>query len=244
MAGWPQGYDRVVLDEIDSTNEEARRRIGAPRPLWIAARRQTAGRGRQGRAWAAPEGNLAATLLIERNDPPAELAKLSFHAALAVADLFGHFAPEAAVTTKWPNDALLNGRKAAGILLENFGAGAGHKANLAMGIGINLAHHPDPAETRWPPTSLKAETGSAPDFGAALEVLAGRLAHWLAAVDFAVIREAWLARATHLGQTIEARLPDRIVTGVFQDVDRDGALVLATETGVQRIAAADIHFPE
>lgn len=244
MADWPRGYDRLILDETDSTNEEARRRVPASRPLWIAAHRQSAGRGRQGRAWVSRPGNLYATLLIGRNEPPAALATLSFHAALALADLLAHFAPEAEVATKWPNDALLNGRKAAGILLENFGAGGGHAANLAIGIGINLAHHPDPAETLWPPTSLMAETGCAPGFDEALAVLVARLDHWLAAGEFAAIRPAWLARAARLGQPIEARLPRETVTGVFKDVDADGTLVLRTPQGSRHIAAADIHFPE
>jgi BirA family biotin operon repressor/biotin-[acetyl-CoA-carboxylase] ligase len=244
MGIWPQGYDRLILDEVDSTNEEARRRAPAPRPLWIAARRQTAGRGRQGRDWASPAGNLSATLLIGRDEAPAALATLSFHASLALADLLVHFAPEAEVTTKWPNDALLNDRKAAGILLENFGPGGGHAANLAIGIGVNMAHHPDPAETRWPPTSLLAETGRAPGFEAALELLAARLDHWLAAGDFAAIRPHWLARAGHLGRPIEARLPRETVTGIFVDVDADGTLVLRTPQGSRHVAAADIHFPE
>ena len=244
MTGWPAGYDRLILDEIDSTNEEARRRAPAPRPIWIAARRQTAARGRQGRAWSAPLGNLSATLLIGRNEEPAALARFSFHASLAVADLFAHFAPAAHIATKWPNDALLNGRKAAGILLENFGAGGGYASNLAIGIGINLAHHPDPAEARWPPTSLVAETGQTPGFADALDILANRLNHWLGAGEFAAIRSAWLARATRIGHKIEARLPDRTLTGIFEDVDAEGALVLRTADGTQRIAAADIHFPE
>jgi BirA family biotin operon repressor/biotin-[acetyl-CoA-carboxylase] ligase len=244
MGTWPDGVDRLILDEVDSTNAEALRRQGALRPLWIAARRQIAGRGRQGRSWACPEGNLAATLLLGRDDTPGELAKFTFHASLAVAELLAHFAPGAEVATKWPNDSLLNGRKAAGILLENFGAGGGHRANLAIGIGINLAHHPDPAETRWPPTSIAAETGLAPDLEAALEVLADRMDHWLGVEDFAVVRAAWLARATHLGEAIEARLPDQSLTGIFEDVDADGALVLRTGGGIRRIAAADIHFPE
>jgi len=244
QAGWPAGYDRLILDETDSTNEEARRRIGAPRPLWIAARRQTAARGRQGRAWASPAGNLAATLLLARDEAPAELARLTFPASLAVADLFDHFAPGATVETKWPNDVLLNRRKAAGILLENFGPGGGHRANLAIGIGVNLAHHPDPAEARWPPTSLAAETGRAPGFEEALAVLASRLDHWLAVRDFGAARAAWLARAAHLGETIEARLADRTAAGIFEDVDAGGALVLRTARGVERISAADIYFPE
>ena len=252
MAHWPAGYDRLILDETDSTNEEARRRAPAPRPLWIAARKQTAGRGRQGRAWSAPRGNLSATLLIGRDEAPGELAKLSFHAALAVADLFAHFAPRAEIALKWPNDALVNGRKAAGILLENFGPGPdfgdGHAANLAIGVGVNLAHHPDPGTSRWPPTSLAAETGTAPGFEEALEVLADRLDYWLGARsggdDFATIRTAWLARASHLGRRIEVLLPNETLTGIFEDVDAEGALVLRTPAGPRRIAAADIHFPE
>jgi len=244
MAQWPAGYDRLILDKTDSTNEEARRRAPTAAPLWILARKQTAGRGRLGRDWSSPRGNLTATLLIGRDQAPGELAKLSFHASLAVADLLAHFAPGAGVTLKWPNDALLNGSKAAGILLENFGSGGGHKANLAIGIGINLAHHPDPAASRWPPTSLLAETGRAPGIEEALLVLADRLDHWLGVADFATVRAAWLARASHLGQPIEARLPDRTLTGVFEDVDAEGALVLRTPQGTRRIAAADIHFPE
>ncbi|MDH3665312.1 MAG: biotin--[acetyl-CoA-carboxylase] ligase [Paracoccaceae bacterium] len=244
MTEWPGGYDRLILDEIDSTNEEARRRVPAPRPIWIAARRQSAARGRQGRAWEAPEGNLSATLLIARDDAPSELARFTFHASLAVADLLAHFVPDAQVQTKWPNDALLNGKKAAGILLENSGAGGGRQANLAIGIGINLAHHPDPETSRWPPTSLAAETGHAPEFENALTVLARRFDHWLAVGDFAVIRAEWLSRTSHLGKKIEARLPDRVLTGIFEDVDAEGTLVLRTPGGIERIAAADIFFPE
>lgn len=244
MIHWPAGYDRLILDRTDSTNQEARRRAPAPAPLWIAAREQTEGRGRQGRGWASPRGNLSATLLTGRDETPGELARLSFHASLAVADLLTRFAPEAEIATKWPNDALLNGRKVAGILLENFGPGGGHKANLAIGIGINLAHHPEPAESRWPPTSLAAETGAAPDFDEALTVLATRLDHWLAIPDFETIRAEWLSRATRLGQPIEARLADQTLSGIFEDVDAEGALVLRTPAGPRRIAAADIHFPE
>ena len=244
MAHWPPGYDRLILDQTDSTNEEARRRAPAAKPLWILARKQTAGRGRLGRGWSSPRGNLSATLLIGRDEAPGELAKFSFHAALAVADLFAHFASGAEIASKWPNDTLLNGKKAAGILLENFGPGGGRNANLAIGIGINLAHHPDPETSRWPPTSLLAESGRAPGIEEALLVLADRLDYWLGIADFATVRAAWLARASHLGQRIEVRLPNETLIGIFEDVDADGALVLRTPAGPRRITAADIHFPE
>jgi BirA family biotin operon repressor/biotin-[acetyl-CoA-carboxylase] ligase len=91
---------------------------------------------------------------------------------------------------------------------------------------------------------VQAETGIAPDFEDALAMLSYRLDHWLGIGDFAAIRDAWLDRATHLGRRIEARLPDRTLTGIFEDVDADGSLVLRTAGGVQRITAADIHLPE
>ena len=88
----PHGVGLLRLDEIDSTNEEARRRAeaGERGPLWILAQRQTAGRGRRGAVWQAAAGNLTATLLLS---PPGNFAQLSFAAALAVADTAQHFAP-------------------------------------------------------------------------------------------------------------------------------------------------------
>ena len=233
-----------ILEEVDSTNAEARRRAPVETPLWIAARRQTAARGREGRGWSSPSGNLSATLLLPRPGPLAELAKLSFHTALATADLLQHFAPSAEVSLKWPNDALLNGAKAAGILLESLG---GCPTQLAIGVGINLDHAPPADQTRWPATSLAAETGHTPDFDAALALLVDRMAHWIALGDaegFTAIRAAWLARAARLGQQIEARLARETLTGIFEDVDRDGALVLGTAHNRRRIAAADIFFPD
>ena len=161
-----------------------------------------------------------------------------------MADLLAHLAPGAEVRLKWPNDVLLNGAKAAGILLESFG---GRPTQLAIGIGVNLAHAPAAAEARWRPTSVAAETGSAPDPQAAIGILAGRLDHWLrldAAEGFAPVRAAWLARAARLGMAVEARLPGATLTGRFEDVDTDGALVLGTAGGRRRIAAADIFFPD
>ncbi len=94
-AAWPAGYALLEFDEIDSTNEEARRRAGAGEkgPLWIIARRQTSGRGRRGRAWQSANGNLAATLLLRPDKPASECAQLSFAAALAVSDMAAAFAP-------------------------------------------------------------------------------------------------------------------------------------------------------
>jgi BirA family biotin operon repressor/biotin-[acetyl-CoA-carboxylase] ligase len=236
---WPQGYGLIRHAELDSTSSEARRlaEAGEQRPVWIIAEHQTAGRGRRGRAWETATGNLAATLLLRPDAPPAIIGQLSFAAALAVADTATHFAPGAAITVKWPNDVLAQGRKLAGILLE---AGDGW---LAIGIGINLARFPE--GTEFPATSL-AQLGIAPPSSdAALTVLAARLAHWYDVWmqdGFEPLRAAWLTRAQGLGGAIRARLPHETRTGVFEGIDAAGALLLNDQGQVRVIAAAEVFF--
>lgn len=244
--GWPAGWRRVVLDTVDSTNEEARRRAeaGCAAPLWIMAREQTAGRGRRGRTWSGQAGNLAATCLLRPATGPAMAALHSFAACLAVADLLDALAPGADVALKWPNDTLLNDRKVAGVLLEASGSGQAVDW-LAIGIGVNLASHPAAEAGAWPPTSVRAEAGTAPDPERALDRLAEAFALWsgrLARDGFAPLRAAWLARAARLGQKIVARLPRETVEGVFADLDADGALILSQAGALRRIQAADVFF--
>ena len=143
MISWPAG--RIRYEELDSTNSEARRRAeaGEQGPLWISADRQTAGRGRRGRAWTSGEGNLAATLLLRPGTPAPVTGQLSFVAALATAEMAAQFAPQAAITVKWPNDVLGAGKKLAGILLE------GGADWLAIGVGVNLTSFPEGTKF-WP----------------------------------------------------------------------------------------------
>ena len=230
---------KVAFDELDSTNSEARRlaEAGETGPLWITATRQTAGRGRRGRVWDSPPGNLAATLLLRPEAPAAIVGQLSFVAALAVAEMAAHFAPSAAITVKWPNDVLAESRKLAGILLES---GPGW---LAIGIGVNLAGFPQ--GTEFPATSL-AQLGIAPPTpDSALTVLAARFAHWYAlwmSEGFETIRAAWLARAGGLGLPIRARLPHETREGVFEGIDANGALLLNEQGQVRAIAAGEVFF--
>jgi BirA family transcriptional regulator, biotin operon repressor / biotin---[acetyl-CoA-carboxylase] ligase len=141
MAGWPEGVGRRVLAETDSTMAEATRIApGLGGPEWILALRQTAARGRQGRAWAMPEGNFAASLVMRPACGPAEAALRSFVAALALRDAFvAAGVAEGDLALKWPNDVLLWGGKVAGILLESLSDGRGGVAHLVVGIGVNLA---------------------------------------------------------------------------------------------------------
>jgi BirA family biotin operon repressor/biotin-[acetyl-CoA-carboxylase] ligase len=236
-AAWPLGVGLRRFDTLDSTSEEAKRlaRSGERGPFWIVAREQTAGHGRRGREWVSRGGNLFATLLLEA--PAATSAQLCFAAGLAAGETVAAYAPNAEVTLKWPNDVLLNGKKTAGILLEQEGP------MLAIGVGINLASHPE--GTEFPATSVNAVAKAAPDAEAALHRLAGRMAAWYEVwrtEGFWPVRDAWLARAACLGKEIRARLTKGEVTGVFEDMDGDGALILRGPEGVRRITAADIFF--
>jgi BirA family biotin operon repressor/biotin-[acetyl-CoA-carboxylase] ligase len=241
---WPAGYGLKAYDELDSTNAGARRLAdsGEPGPLWITAARQTAGRGRRGRSWESPAGNLAASLLIRPDRPLAEWAQLSFAAAVATADMAAQLAPQARIAVKWPNDVLGDSRKLAGILLETAGQSSMGQA-LVIGIGVNFAAYPE--GTEFPAISLAALGGRPTAPEDALALLAAGFAQWYEVwrmEGFAPIRDAWLARAAGLGQRIRARLPDRERMGVFEGIDADGALLLNEAGRTTAIAAGEVFF--
>lgn len=244
----PAGYRAVVFEEIDSTNEEARRRAvaGERGPLWIMARAQTAGRGRRGREWVSPSGNLMATLLLAPGCPAADAARLSFVAALSVHDALSLWVAPERIRLKWPNDTLLDGRKVSGILLETASSGdAASLAWLAVGIGINLAEAPTIAH--YPATCVK-DHAPPPNPEAALEALATawerHFGTWKAQ-GFAPIREAWLARAAGIGDPIEVRLASETLRGTFTTIDAEGALELLLPDGQRKlVSAGEVFFPE
>ncbi|MEM9551153.1 MAG: biotin--[acetyl-CoA-carboxylase] ligase [Pseudomonadota bacterium] len=249
MSVWPQGYGLHVLDSVDSTLDEAARLAPtATGPVWIMAHRQSAARGRRGRGWRMPPGNLAATLLMQPGGSPAEAALRSFVAALALRDACVAVTGRAeAFQLKWPNDVLLNGGKLAGILLESVGQ-VGRMQHLAIGIGVNLAEAPARGEVELGalrPVSLVSETGASVAPDAFLSHLAAAYATHEAtfrAYGFAPIRTAWLAAAARLGEVITARTGSSETRGNFETVDDRGNLVLGTAHGRVAIPAADIYF--
>ncbi|GLS00377.1 biotin--[acetyl-CoA-carboxylase] ligase [Brevundimonas denitrificans] len=241
----------LLLDQTDSTNADARRRAdaGETGPLWIVARRQTEGRGRRGRQWESQDGNLFSTLLQLTRKSPAEAAQVTFVAALAIADLLDAYAPPSLVTIKWPNDVMLAGQKASGVLVES-GAHESGGLWLAVGIGVNLAHAPEGTER--PATALvhhlRGDVTAPPTVEAAAAKLAEAFDVWMTrweTLGFQPILDAWRARTVGLDGPAVARLGRETVEGTAEGVASDGALKLRLADGSLRlISAGDVFFGE
>ena len=177
----------------------------------------------------------------------AEAAQVSFVAALAVRDLAARHVPESLVRLKWPNDVLIAGAKAAGVLIESGRHPAGGLW-LGMGIGVNLSSAPDGLD--YPATSLAAHLAQgvdrAPTQDEALQILSRGFEHWLGVWErdgFEPVRSEWTRSAAGLGQRCVARVGEREIEGVAESMDPDGALVLRLASGeLQRITAGDVFF--
>ena len=233
-------------DTLPSTNAEAlaQARGGERGPLWIVARRQTAGRGRRGNAWVSPPGNLYATLLLTDPAPPECAPQLSFVAVLALHDAIGERAPalQKALALKWPNDLLCAGAKLAGILIE--GERAADALAVAIGIGVNCESHPP--QTSYPVTDLKAAgatVAAAELFEALTATMVRRLDQWRRGAGFAEIRTDWLARAAGIDGDMRARLVDREIVGRGEGLDEHGRLLLRLPDGSLHAIAAGEVFP-
>jgi BirA family transcriptional regulator, biotin operon repressor / biotin---[acetyl-CoA-carboxylase] ligase len=224
--------------------EASRRAADLRMPTWIMAHIQTAARGRRGKVWEQPAGNLAATLIYKPDVTAPEAAKRSFMAAIALYETLAIYIDRTMLSLKWPNDVLLNGGKVAGILLESAGRGP-FVDWLSVGVGVNLAMVPAGISGPFPPVSLIGEGGQAVSPEDFLTVLAGNYATQeakLATFGFARIREDWLRHAARIGEVITARTGKDVVKGIFDTVDEDGNLVLITGMGPRAIPAADVFF--
>jgi BirA family biotin operon repressor/biotin-[acetyl-CoA-carboxylase] ligase len=233
----PHSIPIAVLDEVDSTNRVAlaRAQAGETGPLWIMAARQTAGRGRAGRAWASERGNLYATLLLRLTCHPTAVPGLSLLSGVAVYDAIVAAAgrPVPGLRLKWPNDVLIGSTKCAGILAESL---VGREAvTVAIGIGINLAWHP--ADLGREATHLAAHGVTSPP-GAMLEFLSAAMERWLAdwnnGAGFAAVRTAWLERTGAMGEACTVNTGTERIGGSFAGLDDTGSLLIADSTGTIR----------
>ena len=240
-----RGWRIVRLGAVDSTNEEARRRAltGDSDRLWIVANEQTAGRGRRGRAWISPRGNLHASALMIDPCPPALAAQLGFVAGVALAGAASDLGATD-VGLKWPNDLMSRGAKCAGILIEGFGLGSGRTA-CVVGIGVNCAHAPE--SVGYATSCLtRAGGGQAVVPGELFERLIERfddaLDEWRAGQAFDPIRAAWLGYAVGLGERIAVQNGASQREGVFEGIDAAGRLLIHSEHGLDAFEAADVRI--
>ncbi|WP_187971646.1 biotin--[acetyl-CoA-carboxylase] ligase [Aquibium microcysteis] len=256
-----EGYRLEAFDSIGSTNAEAidRARAGDPGRLWLAARRQETGRGRRGRVWETPSGNLAATLMLVDCCPLPQAATLGFVAGLALSDALSAVAPGTHIAVapdggqgrggagryelKWPNDVLAHGAKLAGILLESVVLPEGRFA-VAIGIGVNVVAHPQ--DLPYPATSLAALGADCTAETLFLALTDAWLRHersWNGGRGLSAIRTAWLARAAGLGAGVAVRIGDAVVRGTFETIDEECRFLVRDEAGrIWPVAAGDVHF--
>lgn len=257
-------YRLQSYETAGSTNAEAlaAARSGDPGRCWFVTAEQTAGRGRRGRAWATPVGNLAASLLVVVPNNPAIAATLGFAAGLALDEALRTVAPDLVLhigldgveghgeagrrdrlRLKWPNDVLLDGGKLAGILLEAEPLADGRLA-VVIGIGVNVVAAPEGLP--YPATSLAAlGVGiDAPHLFRALSDSWASVARvWDDGQGFKAIRRLWLDRAAGLGEAVVVRVGEQRFSGVFETIDEEGRLVMRSPEGLIRtIAAGEVHF--
>ena len=237
-SAWPV----IRFAEIDSTNEEARRRAvaGDTGPCWLVTEAQTAGRGRLGRQWSSPQGNLYTTALLPYPRPAAEATVVPFAAGLAVIDAARASGVDtSSLKLKWPNDVLAGGAKLSGILIET---GLLHgKLWMAAGFGVNVEIAPERPDR--PTSCLSGLPGgqglTAQRLLGALDLAFRARLYNLLTERFARVREDWLAHAAYLGQTIEVNGLKGEMTGLADD----GALVLRLQDGIEaHVRAGEISL--
>jgi BirA family transcriptional regulator, biotin operon repressor / biotin---[acetyl-CoA-carboxylase] ligase len=254
------GYRLNAYDSVGSTNAEAvlAAAQGDPGHLWFAARQQTAGRGRRGRVWESPSGNLAATLLIVPKVQPAVLATLGFVAGVSLRQALQALLPRDMVRTaidgageegrsrfslKWPNDLLADGAKLAGILLESIRTQDGRQA-VAIGFGVNVVAAP--TDVPYPATCLAAlgSVATAEDvFRALSDAWVDSFDLWDSGLGLDAVLERWRQGAAGIGAPIAVSQDGVVIRGIFETVDSSGRLVVRSDDHRRTvITAGDVHF--
>ena len=223
-----------VLASVSSTNDVAKEaaRHGAREGLVVVAETQTAGRGRHGRQWTSPAGNLFLSVLLRPRDP-AVLSLLPLAAGVAVAEAIEAQGVDGQL--KWPNDVLVGERKIAGLLAEaSTDAGRVDSVVLGVGVNVNLRASDVPAEIAGVTASLFEETGRTHDVRTVAAAVLDRWVLWYDALqaDAETVRRTWRARSVDWwGQAVEVVSGGQRVTGLARDIDESGALLLEAPDG-------------
>jgi BirA family transcriptional regulator, biotin operon repressor / biotin---[acetyl-CoA-carboxylase] ligase len=240
----------IHLTETASTNADAMRLAlaGEELPLWVSARRQTSGRGRAGRTWVSGDGNLQASVAVHCTKPLIQAGQLSLVAGVALVDAVHEVAPNArglGLRLKWPNDVLFGAAKAGGILVESAAMGSPPGFLAVVGFGLNVAN--SPPDLRRAVTSL-AQQEIAVNVESVFTSLCGAMDRWLKVWNspqgFDAVRAAWLHFTGPLGETITVHGAAGPVSGTFQGLNCDGALLVSIDGRLQTVTYGDVSIKE
>jgi len=229
-----------TVAETGSTNADmlASALTGAPEGDWLRAEQQSGGKGRAGRSWQSPVGNLYASTIVRLRGGDPDAPGLALVAGVALEEVATAWLAKDLLRLKWPNDLMAGTDKVAGILLERVGDA------VVIGMGANLGVAPQAADRAT--TSLLDLGGAAPDPGAFLEDLAAAFARWLdrwRAEGLEPVRKRWIERAHPVGTALAASAPQGRIEGLFDGLDPDGALRLRRADGrIDRINAGDVFL--
>jgi BirA family transcriptional regulator, biotin operon repressor / biotin---[acetyl-CoA-carboxylase] ligase len=252
----PPDYTLVELDDVDSTNGEAKRLAdeGAPHLTAVWARRQRAGRGRRDRLWISPPGNMFWSVILRPAESWPEPSTLPLMTAVAVGRTLEGFLPDPSrLQHKWPNDVLVGGKKISGILIETRPGQRGERPAAAapslrwivVGVGVNVAHHPP--DTPYPATDLRSENAT----HATLESVVTRFGeqflatlHDWAGPAHALVLSEFRARLRGLGERVRISTGRDTLEGVMEDLAPGGELLLRDAGGrLHRLSAGEVFFP-
>lgn len=255
------GYRLNGFDTIGSTNSEALAAVAAGDRggIWFAALQQTAGRGRRGRSWVSPPGNLAASLLIVPDAAPDTVATLGFVAGVALNRALSAVLPtgmvrigidgadaldgRSRIALKWPNDVLADGAKLAGILLEATKTPSGQTA-IVVGCGVNVVAAPEGVP--YPATSLRAlgvERTAEDVFEALSDAWVEAFSIWDDGRGVGTILQHWRGSAAGIGAPVAVSQDGIVRRGIFETIDAAGRLIIRDDDGSRfPITAGDVHF--
>jgi BirA family biotin operon repressor/biotin-[acetyl-CoA-carboxylase] ligase len=237
------GRPLVFREEVDSTNTLAKELAdaGATHGTLVFAGQQTAGRGRRGRSWLGlPGQQVFLSIILRPALPVSRVFELTLTAAVALADAFSDLGVTPEI--KWPNDIEVGGRKIAGILCESAIDGAGQLRYAILGVGANAegALADIPPEIADRATSVEAVTGRSGQAPVLIAALSRRLEEWLQHSDLTPVLKAWKQRSTTLGSEVRVLVDGQTITGVAEDIDETGALLVREGSRRHRIIAGEV----
>ena len=233
----PQGWKLIEKKETESTNLDVKKLPAGSDRIAVVADVQSGGRGRMGRRWISPAGNLYISLCLEKIQP-ARAGMYSFLTAVSLAQAMERLCPGIDVKCKWPNDLLVGGKKISGILLETDGVD-----RLIAGVGVNIVSFPETG-VLYKTTSLKNE-GYAVTRDEMAQAFLLCFDYWdnrLKTEGASPLLDAWIEKACGIGAPVTVNLPNGSIGGTFYGLDKDGCLLLNKDGEIIKITAGDVFF--